>query len=96
MRHRLVAIGLKAQSRAHPGAAERAAVDIQPPVVNLLNQIAHHGQTDAMPGNAGIGALAATEMALALRSITNVVVSRRSTYAKAPAAAIDEFLDRLR
>ena len=38
----------------------------------------------------------AAEMALALRSITNVVVSRRSTYAKAPLAAISEFQARLR
>jgi Asp/Glu/hydantoin racemase len=38
----------------------------------------------------------ATEMALALRSITNVVVSRRGTYAKAPPAAISEFQARLR
>ena len=38
----------------------------------------------------------ATEMALSLRSITNVVVSRRGTYAKALPAAISEFQARLR
>jgi Asp/Glu/hydantoin racemase len=38
----------------------------------------------------------ATEMALALRAITNVVVSRRGTYAKAPPEAIAEFQERLR
>src|SRR5262245_54526738 len=44
----------------------------------------------------GIAVVAkATEMALALKSITNVFVSRRSTYAKAPAAAISEFLAQL-
>lgn len=52
---------------------------------------------DGAPVLNGIAVVAkATEMALALRSITNVVVSRRSTYAKAPAAAIGEFLERLR
>jgi len=41
----------------------------------------------------GIAVVAkATEMALALKSITNVAVSRRSTYAKAPPEAISEFL----
>jgi len=45
----------------------------------------------------GIAVVAkATEMALALKSITNVVVSRRSTYAKAPPEAISEFLGQLR
>lgn len=37
----------------------------------------------------------AAEMALALKDITKVFVSRRSTYAKAPQASIDEFLARL-
>lgn len=37
----------------------------------------------------------AAEMAVALKSITNVVVSRRGTYAKAPPAAIEEFQARL-
>jgi allantoin racemase len=38
----------------------------------------------------------ATEMAISLRSITNLVVSRRGTYAKAPPEAIAEFQERLR
>jgi allantoin racemase len=43
----------------------------------------------------GIAVIAkATEMALALRRITGSVVSRHSTYKKAPQAAIDEFLSR--
>ena len=45
----------------------------------------------------GIAVVAkAAEMALALKSITKVVVSRRSTYAKAPPEAISEFQARLR
>jgi hypothetical protein len=52
---------------------------------------------DGAPVLNGIAVVAkATEMALALRSLTNVVVSRRSTYAKAPAAAVAEFRERLR
>jgi Asp/Glu/hydantoin racemase len=52
---------------------------------------------DDAPVLNGIAIVAkAAEMALALRSITNVVVSRRGTYAKAPAAAISEFQARLR
>ncbi|MBV8192401.1 MAG: hypothetical protein JOY64_00890 [Alphaproteobacteria bacterium] len=48
---------------------------------------------DDAPVLNGIAVVAkATEMALALRSITKVFVSRRSTYAKAPAEAIAEFL----
>jgi Asp/Glu/hydantoin racemase len=48
---------------------------------------------DDAPVLNGIAVVAkAAEMALALRSITNVVVSRRGTYAKAPPAAISEFL----
>jgi allantoin racemase len=45
----------------------------------------------------GIAVVAkAAETALALKAITKVVVSRRGTYAKAPAAAISEFKARLR
>ncbi len=44
---------------------------------------------DDAPVLNGIAIVAkATEMAISLRSITNLVVSRRGTYAKAPAAAI--------
>ena len=44
---------------------------------------------DDAPVLNGIAIVAkATEMAISLRSITNVVVSRRGTYAKAPPAAI--------
>jgi allantoin racemase len=50
---------------------------------------------DDAPVMNGIAVVAkAAEMALALRSITKVVVSRRSTYAKAPPASIAEFLAR--
>lgn len=49
---------------------------------------------DGAPVLNGIAVVAkAAEMALALKSITNVFVSRRSTYAKAPAEAVREFLD---
>lgn len=52
---------------------------------------------DGAPVLNGIAVVAkAAEMALALKSITNVFVSRRSTYAKAPEAAISEFKARLR
>jgi allantoin racemase len=52
---------------------------------------------DGAPVMNGIAVVAkATEMALSLRSLTNIVVSRRGTYAKAPAAAINEFQARLR
>jgi allantoin racemase len=52
---------------------------------------------DGAPVLNGIAVVAkAAEMALALKTITNVVVSRRSTYAKAPADAINEFKARLR
>jgi hypothetical protein len=52
---------------------------------------------DDAPVLNGIAIVAkATEMAISLRSITNVVVSRRGTYAKAPPAAISEFQARLR
>jgi allantoin racemase len=37
-------------------------------------------------------AVKAAEMALALKALTGAVVSRRGTYAKAPAACIDEYL----
>ena len=48
---------------------------------------------DGAPILNGIAVVAkAAEMALALKGITGVVVSRRSTYAKAPASAIAEFL----
>ena len=48
---------------------------------------------DGAPVLNGIAVVAkATEMALALRDITKVFVSRRGTYAKAPAASIQEFL----
>ena len=48
---------------------------------------------DDVPVMNGIAVVAkATEMALALRDITEVVVSRRGTYAKAPPAAIIQFL----
>ena len=49
---------------------------------------------DGAPVLNGIAVVAkATEMALSLKSITKVFVSRRSTYAKAPAEAIKEFLE---
>ena len=48
---------------------------------------------DGAPVLNGIAVVAkATEMALALKDITKVFVSRRSTYAKAPPEAIKEFL----
>jgi allantoin racemase len=48
---------------------------------------------DGAPVLNGIAVVAkAAEMALALKGITGVAVSRRSTYAKAPEAAIAEFL----
>src|SRR3954471_476056 len=51
---------------------------------------------DGAPVLNGIAVVAkAAEMALALKDITKVFVSRRSTYAKAPQASIDEFLARL-
>lgn len=47
---------------------------------------------DDAPVLNGIAVVAkATEMAISLRSLTSVVVSRRGTYAKAPPAAISEF-----
>jgi Asp/Glu/hydantoin racemase len=50
---------------------------------------------DGAPVLNGIAVVAkAAEMALALKAITKVVVSRRSTYAKASADAIREFLAR--
>lgn len=50
---------------------------------------------DGVPVMNGIAVVAkAAEMALALRDITGVVVSRRGTYAKAPPAAIAQFLAR--
>jgi Asp/Glu/hydantoin racemase len=52
---------------------------------------------DGAPVPNGIAVVAkAAETALALKAITKVVVSRRGTYAKAPAAAISEFKARLR
>ncbi len=52
---------------------------------------------DDAPVLNGIAVVAkATEMAISLRSITNLVVSRRGTYAKAPPEAIAEFQERLR
>jgi len=52
---------------------------------------------DGAPVLNGIAVVAkAAETALALKAITKVVVSRRGTYAKAPAAAISEFKARLR
>ena len=52
---------------------------------------------DGAPVLNGIAIVAkAAEMAIALSSITKVVVSRRGTYAKAPPAAISEFQARLR
>ena len=48
---------------------------------------------DGAPVLNGIAVVAkAAEMALSLKELTGVFVSRRSTYAKAPAAAISEFL----
>jgi Asp/Glu/hydantoin racemase len=45
----------------------------------------------------GIAVVAkAAEMAVALKRLTGAVVSRRGTYAKAPAACVDEFLQRSR
>lgn len=50
---------------------------------------------DGAPVMNGIAVVAkAAEMALALKHITKVVVSRRGTYAKAPPAAIAQFLAR--
>ena len=50
---------------------------------------------DDVPVMNGIAVVAkAAEMALALRAITGVVVSRRGTYAKAPPAAVAQFLAR--
>lgn len=50
---------------------------------------------DGAPVMNGIAVVAkAAEMALALKDITKVVVSRRGAYARAPAAAIAEFLAR--
>jgi allantoin racemase len=52
---------------------------------------------DGAPVLNGIAVVAkAAETALALKAITKVVVSRRGTYAKAPAAAVSEFKARLR
>jgi Asp/Glu/hydantoin racemase len=52
---------------------------------------------DGAPVLNGIAVVAkAAETALALKAITKVVVSRRGTYAKAPAAAISEFKAKLR
>jgi hypothetical protein len=52
---------------------------------------------DGAPVMNGIAVVAkAAEMAISLRALTNLVVSRRGTYAKAPAAAISEFQARLR
>ncbi len=51
---------------------------------------------DGAPVLNGIAVVAkAAEMALALKDITKVFVSRHSTYVKAPQASIDEFLARL-
>jgi len=48
---------------------------------------------DGAPVLNGIAVVAkAAEMALALKDITKVFVSRRATYAKAPRASVDEFL----
>lgn len=48
---------------------------------------------DGAPVLNGIAVVAkAVEMALALKEITKVFVSRRATYAKAPRASVDEFL----
>jgi hypothetical protein len=50
---------------------------------------------DGAPVLNGIAVVAkAAEMALALKAITKVAVSRRSTYAKASPEAISEFLAR--
>jgi hypothetical protein len=50
---------------------------------------------DGAPVLNGIAVVAkAAEMALALKAITKVVVSRRGTYAKASPEAISEFLAR--
>ena len=52
---------------------------------------------DGAPVLNGIAIVAkATEMAISLHAITNLVVSRRGTYAKAPPTAISEFQARLR
>jgi Asp/Glu/hydantoin racemase len=51
---------------------------------------------DGAPVLNGIAVVAkAAEMALALKDISGVSISRRGTYAKAPAASITEFLARL-
>jgi Asp/Glu/hydantoin racemase len=52
---------------------------------------------DGAPVLPGIAVVVkAAEMAVSLRDISGVSISRRSTYAKAPQASIDEFLARLR
>jgi Asp/Glu/hydantoin racemase len=52
---------------------------------------------DGAPVLPGIAVVAkAAEMALALKDIGGVSISRRGTYAKAPQASIDEFLTRLK
>lgn len=52
---------------------------------------------DGAPVLPGIAVVAkAAEMALSLKDLGGVSVSRRGTYAKAPQAAIDEFVARLR
>jgi allantoin racemase len=51
---------------------------------------------DGAPVLQGIAVVAkAAEMALALKDISGVSISRRGTYARAPQASIDEFLARL-
>jgi hypothetical protein len=51
---------------------------------------------DGAPVLPGIAVVAkAAEMALALRNIAQLSISRRATYAKAPQASIDELLVRL-
>jgi len=52
---------------------------------------------DGAPVLQGIAVVAkAAEMALALKDISGVSISRRGTYAKAPPASIDEFVAKLR
>jgi allantoin racemase len=61
----------------------------------LLFSREHGFAVDGAPVLSGIPQVAkAAEMALALHRLTGSAVSRRGTYAKAPPAAIEEFLER--
>lgn len=65
------------------------------PMMLFANE--RHFTIDGAPVLQGIAVVAkAAEMALALKEIGGIAVSRRGTYAKASAASVDEFLARLR